>query len=322
MVKVLLTIDTEFWPRGNWLQERAIRHAYERDINGQTVQGEVGIGYQMKVLNEHGLKAVFIVEALHASVIGGRYLDRIVEEILRNGHEVQLHIHPEWLRHRQKDICRFRGSGMKDYSLSEQHGLIEEGLSNLHKAGVEKVCAFRAGGYRANWDTLKALEQNGILFDTSHNTAYLGKSCNMPWSGLFLGPKQIGNVLEYPVTVFEDWPNHYRHLELCACSSGEMRAVLKAAWLKKWHNVVIVSHSFELLRRNYQTDRLSKLDRLVTWRFDRLCRFLSENSDKFDTCGFNKISSVVPTCPPSTPLRSHFGRTIGRITQQALGRII
>jgi hypothetical protein len=56
------------------------------------------------------------------------------------------------------------------------------------------LCAFRAGSYGANFDTLRALARNGILYDSSHNTCYLGYTCEMRTPNLLLQPKKIDGV--------------------------------------------------------------------------------------------------------------------------------
>src|SRR5450432_4005187 len=98
MLDVFITVDTEVWPRyADWRQARLARDI-ERDIYGMTKQGEFGVGYQMDVLDAHGLRAVFFVEALFAMVVGFEALTRLVQMIQQRGHEVQLHLHTEWLK--------------------------------------------------------------------------------------------------------------------------------------------------------------------------------------------------------------------------------
>src|ERR1700745_20175 len=71
VLKVVLTIDTEVWPRvEHWPQRRAARplagldEAYEQCILGRTPQGDYGLPYLLQSLNDHGLHGVFFVESL------------------------------------------------------------------------------------------------------------------------------------------------------------------------------------------------------------------------------------------------------------------
>ncbi len=66
-------------------------------ILGRTCKGDFGIPYQLDVLDRHGLRGVFFVEALHTQILGSEYLSRTVDMIRTRGHSVQLHCHIEWL---------------------------------------------------------------------------------------------------------------------------------------------------------------------------------------------------------------------------------
>ena len=61
---------------------------------------------------------------------------------------------------------------------------------------------------------------------------------------------------------------------------------------------------------------------MIRRRFDKLCRFLSENSARFQTCVFqgHKPSDVL-TEQPACALRGRIDRTLFRYVEQALGRI-
>src|SRR6186997_3028918 len=96
---VLITIDTELWPHSPCWRTEGLAADFERDILGRTEHGDFGIDYQMDVFGQHGLRAVFLVEGLFAEVAGRAHLRDIVQAIDARGHEVQLHVHPEWLQH-------------------------------------------------------------------------------------------------------------------------------------------------------------------------------------------------------------------------------
>src|SRR5690606_22024273 len=69
-LNVMITVDTEIWPRCHDWRERRLQGDIARDILGQTPNGRYGIGYQAQLLAQHGLKAVFFVEALFACEVG------------------------------------------------------------------------------------------------------------------------------------------------------------------------------------------------------------------------------------------------------------
>jgi hypothetical protein len=323
VLKVFLTTDTEAWPRSPRWRETHLEEDIHRDIYGKTDQGTFGIGYQMDVLDAHGLKGIFLVESLFSCEVGLEPLHQIVQDIQRRGHEVQLHLHSEWLAWMTSSLLPGRtGQHIRHFSEDEQAVLLGKGLANLRECGAENVCAFRAGNYGANLDTLRALARCKVTIDTSHNSCYLRTACDMPTAEPLLQPRELFGVLEVPVSFFRDWPGHYRHAQLCACSAAELEGVLIQAWLSGWQAFTIVSHSFELTTRRKHPKLPPRPDRFVLRRFTRLCRFLAENRDKFHTAGFCDIDDpFIPQSGPTRSLSSSVWRTARRFVEQALRRV-
>lgn len=324
MLNVFITIDTECWPRERDWRETGLRSDVRREIFGDTPEGEFGIGYQMRVLNEHGLRGVFFVEALFATAVGVERLAEIVSAVRQAGHEVQLHIHPEWLAWTDRSPLPGRtGQNMKDFSEDEQALLIDVGLANLRASGASDVCAFRAGNYGADFNTLRALARQGIKYDTSYNAGYLDTDCGMRTHEVLLQPREILGVVELPVSHFTDWPGHVRHTQLCACSATEMEGALLAAWRQGWTSFVIVAHSFELLKRRKSAGLAPLPDRVVIRRFERLCRFLADHRDQFQVRGFAGLAEgEMLSAAPVRPLRSPLRRTVSRFAEQAYRRAL
>jgi hypothetical protein len=215
------------------------------------------------------------------------------------------------------------GLNCKDFTEDEQAVILARGRDNLVAAGAENVCAFRAGNFGANFDTLRALKRIGMKYDTSHNTCWLKTHCGMDTGDLLTQPRWIEGVYELPVTFFEDWPGHGRNTMVCAVSSAEMRNALLRAWREGWSSFVIVSHGFELLKlkERKQTLRPQMPDRVVVKRFEQLCAFLGANKDKFRTALFKDITpSDVPQ--PAAPLRSKVRHTVLRYAEQAVRRVV
>jgi hypothetical protein len=320
MVKVFITVDTEVWPKAPTWRATALRDDLRRDIYGATAAGNFGVPYQLDILDEYELKGVFFVEALFADAVGIQPLRDLVQLIQGRGHEVQLHLHTEWLDWLEPSPLPGRhGQNMKDFAEDEQDMLIAHGLRKLRAAGAQNVCAFRAGNYGANFATLRALARNGITFDTSHNTCYLRAECGLDTSDLCLQPRLVDNVWEFPVSFFRDLPGHYRHAQLVACSSREMENALLDARRHNWYSFVIVSHSFEMLCRRGEP----RPDRIVVKRFEKLCKFLAKNREKFQTCGFADIDpTTIPEEFPTEPLVSDEIHTVWRAVEQLARRVI
>lgn len=329
MLKVFLTVDTEIWPYSDGWPVRALpaeKTQFEAEIAaciyGKTSTGEFGLPYQIEQLNQHGLKATYFLEPLFADRAGNQHLVDIVNLIQRNGQEVQLHLHTEWLSeiHDPTIPSRFK-QYMHNFTLDEQTALIAKGVRSLQTVGVQKVCAFRAGSYGANLDTLRAAFRNGLVFDSSYNACYLGNDCQIAQNDILLQPRRIEGVWEFPITFFQDYPNHRRHTQLAACSFNEMKTALLDAWQAGWFSFVIVLHSFELVRnRNPDTPCLP--DKRNIDRFQRLCGFLAEHTDKFSTTTFSALdTSTTPEIKEVEGLHSRIHHTAWRYAEQAFARI-
>ena len=324
MVAVFLTIDTEISaPLGPAWREKGLEFELERDVFGRTERGSYGIGYQMELFNRHRLKATFFVEALFASEAGIAPLRRIVAAVSEQGHDVELHLHTEWLaRFRRNPLGEATGQHIREFDVEQQARLLALGLQNLRVAGANGVTSYRAGNFGASWETLEALARNGIRTDTSLNPAHLGGACRMPVPVVPSGLMERSGVLEFPVTVFEDRPGHYRPLQICACSSAEMEAVLLHAWREGVPFVVVVAHSFELLKRDGRPSRPWKPSPIRIARFERLCRFLDEQRDKFETLTFAAPDlGEARFRAPHGMMRSTLPRTARRFAEQLWDRL-
>jgi hypothetical protein len=322
IVKVLLTVDTEIWPRSGESMEGGLAEAMHRDFYGTTPAGDYGIPFQLTTLSDHRLKAVFHVESLFASAAGPTYLKEMVDVIREGNQEIQLHIHTEWIPRMATPLFKQRRSeNMKDYTDEEQCVIIARAVENLGECGVTDLNAFRAGNYGADIATLRSLKRNRIKYDTSYNFCYLHTDCGIRTDAPLVQSEMIEGIWEVPITFFCDWPGHYRHVQITACSFAELRALLLSAWKRKFTTFVIVSHSFELLKNRKVPGKGLVPDSTAVSRFVRLCAFLSENRDKFQTIGFHDLhDDDLGSKAGLPPLRSNIMRTAGRITEQAVRR--
>ncbi len=317
-MQVFITIDTETAipaPGPDVSFERLIG----RGIWGECAEGDFGTRYIARVLHEHGLKAVFFTEALHASVFGSRHLEEIVQAVQSYGHEAQLHLHCEWMAHAPAIFESRSAENLTEFSLDEQANLLATAKNNLSEAGATAVTAYRAGNYGANNDTLDALVRNGIHFDASYNRDYLGDTCRISRPEALTGPVHIGDLVEVPVTFFYDRPGHTRALQLCACSLAEMRYVLNALHAAGARSATVVLHSFELLSRD-----MMRVEKIARARFTGLCTFLAENTHRFQTVGFNDVADwrEADLGPNPPAVRSAITRTAWRIGEQIAGTLL
>jgi hypothetical protein len=323
MLNVFITVDTEFYPLWPDWASAGLSRDIDRDIYGITSRGPFGVSYQLEILAKYGLKASFFIEGLFACATGSEPMRRIVGEVQGRGQEVQLHLHPEWLQWIDKPAVQSRQrESIDEFSADEQTRLIALARENLLKAGAKNINAFRAGDFAANAQTLEALAANQIAYDTSYNACYPKSFGDVSDFADALGPRRVSQLWEFPVTWWRDSLGNRRHAQLCSCSSAELGGALLTAWAAGWHSFVIVSHSFELLKKRRKRVSKPAPDPLVVRRFDQLCNFLRQNGDKFRTCHFSGIKpDSIPSLQAARPLGSPAYRTAWRVLEQAYRRL-
>jgi hypothetical protein len=200
--------------------------------------------------------------------------------------------------------------------------LIALAKENLAKAGAQDITAFRAGDFAANSRTLQALKNCGIEIDSSYNACYPRSLGDVSALRSVDQPVELSGLWEFPVAVWGDGLGSNRHAQICSCSSAELEGAILSAWKNGWNYFVIVSHSFELLKKRRKRVADPAPDPIVVRRFNRLCQFLSENSDKFRTRHFSQIDlASLRNSEPAKPIHSPAYRTAWRMAEQTRRRL-
>jgi hypothetical protein len=275
-----------------------------------------GVGWQMDQLDAHGLKGVFFVDPMSALVYGVDVIARIVQPIVARGHEVQLHLHPEWLAWaKDQPVGDRRGRSIGDFGYDDQVTLLTLARRLLVEAGAPSPVAFRAGNYGANDDTLRALTALGIQWDASFNPIYVGDTCHIGLSVEQVDPVERLGVDELPVSAIQDRPGHLRHAQICALSAAEMRAGLDHAAATKRPTFSIVTHSFEMMSR----DRKRPNKRVIA-RYEAMCAAIAGNAG-LRSAGFIGLDLAPATTPPSR-LGPSYVRTGMRMAEQAIDTLL
>ena len=317
MLDVFFTVDVEIWCDGWHNIDEKFPDAFRKYIYGPTATGDYGLPYTLRVLNDHGLKGVFFIEPLFSSRFGEQPLAEIVGLVEEGGHEVQLHLHPEWVDESKTPLLsgiHGKRNHLRNFSAAEQTTLIGAGIKLLGQAGARNINAFRAGGFAFNKDTLSALSANGILFDSSYNASLFGPDSGVMPGVVVVEPIECSGTYEYPMTVFNDGTQSPRHAQLTACSYQEMEGLLWQALEAERSAYVILSHGSELLNRDK-----NRPDEVVVKRFQKLCSFLDRNRDVFCVRGFHGLQPrAVLQQPP--PLASPVWKTGARMLEQAFRR--
>jgi hypothetical protein len=204
---------------------------------------------------------------------------------------------------------------LSHYSLDEQSRLIAYANEMLSHAGAETVCAFRAGSFACNRDTLQALRVNDLRFDSSINSSRSWSATDLTGAERGQRSQVLEGVMECPVTVFMDRPGHLRQVQVGSVSLGEMTHLLAQAHDQGRGAFVILSHNFEML-----VPDKTKPDPVVVRRFAGLCGFLARHRDAFPTTTFRALPWE-PDAEEPAALTSSLPRTAWRTLEQAWRRV-
>ena len=269
---VYLTFDVEIWCGGWNSLDANFPRSFERYIYGSKYRDCCGLPLVLKLLNESKLRATFFVEPLFSARFGLKYLNIIVDMILNAGHDVELHIHPEWVDEASRPLienCTTKRQHLSEYTYSEQCELIRISLDLLKNAGASNVTAFRAGSFAVNRDTYRALSFNRIFIDSSLNIEHPDSGKDMRGCYDFVRPSMIEDVFVLPMTVFKDGYGSLRPAQIGAAGYLELTQLLERAKFENISEVVILSHNFEMMVQGRDIP-----DLVVERRFRRFCHYL------------------------------------------------
>lgn len=274
MTSVYLTIDTEYssaLANSPCPVDRAENFA--RSIACLTPDGPAGITHKLELLKRYGQRAVFFVDPMPALVWGVAAIEDVVAPILAAGQDVQLHCHTEWLKFAPSGgpFVGLEGRNIKDFAFEEQCRILEWARDTLVAAGAPDPVAFRAGNYGANRDTLRALREIGLYYDSSHTPGIVGGDSALDLRATDTQPLLYEGIIEVPVSCVGDLGGRLRHAQITALSLKEMRAALLHARDGRMTCFTLVSHSFELINR-----RSLAVNKVVRARFEGLCRALQD----------------------------------------------
>lgn len=316
MTDVLVTIDTEL-SLALHQQGVGVDDNIASSIFGRVGGGAYGIGWQMERMEAHGITGVFFVDPAPALLHGDAVVRRIVEPIVARGHEVQLHIHTEWLAWADTPLVGGRqGRNIGDFAFDDQRALLGWAVDALERAGAPRPIAFRAGNYGADDRTLAALAALGLAWDSSFNAAYLGDGCGIALDPGTIAPVRRHGVVELPVAGLFDRGDHVRPAQVCALSEWEMAAALGHAAETDAPPFAIVCHSFELLSRDRR-----RPNHAVAGRFAAMCAAIGADP-RLAGVGFAALDPGIADAPhDARRLAPNMVRTAARIAAQGIATL-
>jgi peptidoglycan/xylan/chitin deacetylase (PgdA/CDA1 family) len=319
-MKIYLTFDVEVWC-GGWTDiDSRFASSFERYVYGRSSKGAYALPKTLEILERNGLKGVFFVEPLFAARFGVDHLKTIIDLIKAGGHDIQLHLHPEWTDEIRPLL--FAGATEKRqhlsyYTLSEQLALLTLGRDLMTQAGCNAVSAFRAGSFACNHDTYRALRQLGIKVDSSLHATLDYSGADLRQHVDFFHPLVLEQVAVLPMTVFRDGLGHLRPAQVGACSFAELQGAIQSAAKNGTEHFVILSHNFEMLKQGR-----SEPDALVVARFERLCAFLAEERGRVDVCTLSDQPITISTGPKPPMAQVTAAATLRRHGEQAIRRFV
>lgn len=194
--RLMLTVDVEAQP------PRAASDWVERLIWGRFPDGSFGLGEMMAVAEKHGAPMTMFLDYAEEPAYGEALLD-VGREIVRRGHDLELHLHQTLL---PDAFYEERGvAPVRDLSLVQRgaarHLATYLRDAQMRAAGVPPV-AFRGGGYRYNDALLEELQRAGVRLNSSYNPAHAKQRMNMGPTRQF---RWTNGVYEVPVSTVNDF---------------------------------------------------------------------------------------------------------------------
>jgi hypothetical protein len=189
--KIILTVDYEIWGNGTG----SFTDLVYKPTN-----------LMLDVCERYGAKLTIFAEMGHYWAMK-RHLGIFDEEIalfekqlkraIKSGHDVQLHLHPQWTDAEYKNnkwILNFDKWACSELDYQEIYGLLKRGKAELENILVPinkqyKCIVFRAGGWCAlpSTNLVEALIANGFLIDSSVAKGRILKSdvCDINYTNAF-----------------------------------------------------------------------------------------------------------------------------------------
>ena len=285
--RVLITIDTEV-SIGGYFRNRdlkpvpADRHIYCK-IKGR----DYGINLIMDILDRYQLKGVFFVETEARHYFGNEEISGIIRNIKERGHEIQLHIHPNY---RTFIHGRRLPDDMGRFSVEEQTSIIKEAYQFLCRYSDTRVLAYRAGNLFCNLDTIKALKNNGIRFSSNYNLAYPNCSYiqgEQPRNDIFC----IEGVIEVPITCYKEARirKEWNSFQVSAMSFDEFKEGMRFYNHIGTNVICLLAHSFEFVKSNNPQFNKLRPNNFMIRRFANMCRHLEEKNRSYEVITFGEL---------------------------------
>jgi hypothetical protein len=153
---IFLSFDVEAAP------ERTAADRIDRLVWGRFGGHEYGISRICRILEEYGLIGNFMIDFVTCAIQGDAALQAIIDHLRGRGHEVHLHLHPEYLDPSLGYVLNGHPVQMDRTPFDMSTSLLELALENYTRFVGKGPYVFRAGGYRVNDHAVRAAGEVGI----------------------------------------------------------------------------------------------------------------------------------------------------------------
>lgn len=306
--QVCITIDTEFSIGGAFADPDGHAPIGEDNVTCWAEGRENGLGFLLETFAEHGTLATFFTEALQSAWFGDAPMGRMIERLLEAGQDVQLHLHPCWLKFREPDWRETAPRETPNDSCAgrtdaELDALIGEGLAAFARSSVPAPVALRTGNLNVDRAVYRAMARAGLRVASN-----IGLALSHPGEAalrLTGGRARIEGVLEVPVLTYRQLDLggrvKERLLTTTATSWRETEALLWAARGAGVPTLVLLTHPFEFIKGDRLDPARRRANRINQERLRRLCRFLAEHPADFEATSFRAAAPGWLAAPDVAP---------------------
>ena len=317
--KVVLTVDTEPSIAGAFMDREANMPLIHEPVSGDIDGKSHALGFLIERLNRYDLEATFFVETVHTSYFPETEMGYYVETLKAAGQDVQLHLHPSWLSFEMSGAEK-TASVTDDCSELEEPrlaALITQGCNQIERWTGQRPTGMRTGNFSTAHTVFDAMNKAGLEYSSNICVAV-----NKPPAAELAvhgGAHLFSGIRELPVTCFTDvgpvGRGKLRPMQITALSANEQIALLQQAHMQHRDVVVIVTHPFEFLKKKDFRYRGMKPNRMVQGRFETLCRFLADNSDRFAVVSLEDAARECSYQDQRPPLKGNALRATMRATE-------
>jgi len=295
---VIITFDAECSMGGAW-QDKSIKPVSPlKGMMGKFGRDFLGIPLICDILKKNDLKATFFLEPFNEELGYKGETEKVCNYLMENSQDIQLHIHPNHYHYGlylQGQNFSFTDQ-MADLSPDEQVFLLKEGASRIEKWTGIRPHAFRAGNLGASEQTLSCLPEAGLWMDSSYCFPFAGGQCLFSPEKPYNGSRWYGDVLEVSLSGFRQsflpGLKKGKVLDLMGISFEECRDAVSEV-CSSGADAVVILHSFSLFKVKDKQYSRGKLNKIAVKRFEKFCRWLDNNREKFPVRTFAEFGDLV-----------------------------